>query len=145
VTWVHDRIFAGGGESLPATWGAFADQTGVTAVLHLRPGKPALFHGPPPRSFLWLDLESEAEVDDRTRWLAGRFLADCLAGGQAVLLHSSLGRHRGRWAYVAYRILMGRSASAALREAAERPWLGPYRTDVAAWESFAAEVHGQAG
>ncbi len=145
MTWVHDRIFAAGGERLPAAWAGFADQTGITAVLHLRPGRPAAFLGPPPRGFLWLDLASEAEVDDRCRWLAGRFLADCVEAGQAVLLHSSPGRQRGRWAYVAYRILTGRSAQAALREAAERPWLGPYKTDPAPWESFAAAVHDRAG
>ncbi len=145
MTWVHDRIYAAGGERLPGTWGAFADQTGITAVLHLRPLEPAVFDGPAPRSFLWLSLESEAEVDDRARWLAARFVADCLEAGQSVLIHSSLGRHRSRWAFVAYRILMGKPAGAALREAAERPWLGPYRTDVGAWESFAAEVRGRAG
>jgi len=145
VTWVHDRIFAAGGERLPATWRTFADQTGISAVLHLRPERPAVFEGPPPRSFLWLDVQDESQADAQTRWLAARFLEDCLGAGQAVLLHSSLGRHRGRWAFVAYRILSGRSAAAALREAAQRPWLGPYRTDSGAWEAFAAELHGRAG
>jgi hypothetical protein len=27
-----------------------------------------------------------------------------------------------------------------LREAAEKPWLAPYHTDVAAWETFAEAV-----
>jgi hypothetical protein len=140
VTWVHEGIYAGGGEHIPATWEAFADQTGITAVLHLRPGAPGVFCGRSPRSFLWLGLEDEDQAGLDERWLAGRFLADCLAEGQRVLLHSSLGRHRTRWAYVAYRIVAGRSARAALREAAERPWLGPYHTQPAAWEAFAEAV-----
>jgi hypothetical protein len=143
VTWVHEEIFAGGGKHIPAAWEAFADQTGITAVMHLRPGTPDIFRGPLPAAFLWLDLADEDQAGVEERWLAGRFVADCLVEGRRVLLHSSLGRHRTRWAYVAYRIVSGRSARAALREAAERPWLGPYHTQSAAWERFAEAVRAQ--
>lgn len=140
VTWVHDRIFAAGGDHIPDTWQEFSRQTGIDAVLHLRPGMPAAFRGVAPRSFLWLDLDGEGQVDDSARWLAACFLKECLGQGQAVLLHCSLGRHRGRWAFVAYRIATGRSTQAALREAAQRPWMGPYHTDPSAWEAFESRV-----
>jgi len=137
LTWVHDQIFAAGGEHIPNTWGEFAEQTGVNAVLHMRPGSPALFHGPPPEIFLWLDVEREEQVGLSERRVTGRFLVEMLAQGRRVLLHSSLGRHRTRWAFVAYCIQSGQSARAALRRAADRPWLSPYHTDEDAWQDFA--------
>lgn len=140
MTWVHEAIYAGGGDHIPATWQDFAGQTGITAVVHLRPGNPDSFRGDAPKAFLWINLEAEEQAGVDERWLAGSFVMDCLAGGHRVLLHSSLGRHRARWAYVAYRICSGRSVRAALREAAEKPWLAPYHTDVAAWEAFAEAV-----
>jgi hypothetical protein len=140
VTWVHDQIFAAGGDHIPDTWQEFSRQTGIEAVLHLRPGLPATFQGVPPRSFLWIDLSGEDQVDDPTRWLAACFLRESMGHGQAVLIHSSLGRHRGRWAFVAYRIVTGRSAQTALQEAAQRPWMSPYHTDPTAWEEFEKRV-----
>jgi len=137
LTWVHDRIFAAGGEHIPNTWGEFAEQTGVSAVLHMRPGSPAVFLGPPPEIFLWLDVEREEQVGLTERRVTGRFLTEMLAQDRRVLLHSSLGRHRTRWAFVAYCIQSGQSARAALRRAADRPWLSPYHTDEDAWQDFA--------
>jgi hypothetical protein len=87
-----------------------------------------------------LGISDEREAGPEERWLVGRFIDDCLEAGHKLLLHSSLGRHRARWAFVAYRIYAGRTAPAALREAAERPWLTPYLTDAAGWEAFAGEV-----
>ena len=140
VTWVEESIFAGGGDHVPATWGDFAAQTGISGVLHLRPESPAPFQGPPPARFLWLAVSDEADAAADDRWLAGRFVLECLAEGRRVLLHSSLGRHRTRWVYVAYRILTGASLQAALRRAARRPWMDPYRTDESAWATFAARA-----
>ncbi len=137
MTWVDERIYAGGGAHIPATWGAFARQTGISAVLHLNPARPEPFLGPPPQAFLWLDLADESQAGLDERWLAGRFLAAGIESGLRVLIHSGLGRHRVRWAYVAYRICVGRPVAAALRQAAQKPWLSPYRTDAAAWEAFA--------
>jgi hypothetical protein len=71
------------------------------------------------------------------RQLAGSYLDEMLVRGRRVLLHSSLGRHRTRWAFVAYSIRAGQSARAALRRAAERPWLSPYHTDEDAWQAYA--------
>jgi hypothetical protein len=144
--WVHGSIFAGGGGHIPATWAEFAARTGVSAVLHLRPGRPAVFHGMVPEAFLWLDIDGEEGATLEDRWAAASFI-DCNVGmGRRVLLHSSVGRHRTRWAFVAYRILCGQSVRAALREAAERPWLAPYSTDVDTWQAFAEKVrrHGDA-
>jgi hypothetical protein len=87
-----------------------------------------------PERFLWLDISEEAEADSGARLLAGEYIADCLREGRSVLLHSSHGRHRVRWAYVAYRLVSGARLSAALKQAAERPWLAPYHTDRKAWE-----------
>jgi hypothetical protein len=140
VTWVHDRIFAAGGEHIPSNWASFCDQTGVSAVLHLAPEGPSRFEGPPAESFLWLDVVDEAQVDLASCLLAARFLHECTRGSRSALLHCSLGRHKTRWAFVAYRIYTGRSVRVALREAAERPWLSPYLTDDKKWVDFAASV-----
>lgn len=140
MTWVQDGIYAAGGDHLPSTWAEFSDQTGIRAVLHLCPGRPAVFRGPVPESFLWLAVTDESQAGPDDRLLAGRFLEICLSRGQPVLLHSSLGRHRIRWAYVAYEICAGTRVSSALRKAARRPWLAPYHTDRAAWEDFAKSV-----
>jgi hypothetical protein len=140
MTWVEDRIYAAGGEHIPRTWDEFVDQTGITAVVHLRPGAPAVFCGRLPESFLWLGIADEGEITSADRWLAGRFVADCLRAGRKVLLHSSLGRHRARWVYVAWAIVEGRSARTALRQAGAKPWLSPYHTSVEAWDGFAREV-----
>lgn len=137
MTWVDDQLFAAGGDHIPATWGEFADQTGVSAVVHLRPERPAAFLGPPPRAFLWLAVADEAEADLETRWLAARFVFDRVLRGESVLLHSSLGRHRTRWVYVAYSLMAGRRLETALRRAAEPPWLAPYPTDRDRWRAFA--------
>lgn len=141
MTWVHEKIFAAGGSHIPETWRAFADQTGIRAVLHLSSDRPALFRGPSPRAFLWLDIEDEIHAGLPQRQLAGRFIMMNLEHGELVLLHSSSGRHRTRWAFVAYSILSGASVNTALRRAAEQPWLSPYHTDRKTWEAFAESVH----
>lgn len=137
MTWVHDQIYAAGGDHIPVNWESFAKETGVSAVLHLRPERPAVFGGAPPGVFLWLGVAEEGEARDQERLLAGLFLQECIGEGRKVLLHSSLGLHRTRWAFVAYTILAGRTADAALRQASRRPWLSPYHTDPAAWQRFA--------
>ncbi len=138
MTWVDDRVYAAGGSHVPATWETFARQTGITAVLHLRPGSPEAFVGPAPAAFLWLDVSDEAQAGLELRLQAGRFVQQRVAAGDRVLLHGSLGRHRVRWAFVAYRLCTGQSLKAALRAAEQRPWLAPYHTDLPAWEAFAA-------
>jgi hypothetical protein len=137
MTWVTDGIYAAGGAHVPATWAEFSDQTGISAVLHLCPGRPAAFLGPAPERFLWLPIEDEDRADSEDRLLAGWFIASSRESGLRVLLHSSLGRHRTRWAYVAYEICAGSRLRGVLRRAASRPWLAPYHTDEAAWEAFA--------
>jgi hypothetical protein len=83
-----------------------------------------------------VNKESEAGLEERI--LAARFVHDNVHDGRAVLLHSSQGRHRTRWAYVAYCLYSGRKLKPVLREVAERPWLSPYNTDELAWEAFVA-------
>jgi hypothetical protein len=140
MTWVRDGIYAAGGDHVPSTWADFSDQTGIRAVLHLRPGRPAVFEGPAAESFLWLAIEDEGQAGLEERLLAGRFILDCRARGQRVLLHSSLSRHRTRWAYVSYEICVGSRVGSVLRRAASRPWLAPYPTDEKAWQEFARIV-----
>ncbi len=142
VTWVDGDIYAGGGDHIPETWAEFADQTRITAVLHLRPGRAAHFDGPIPHEFLWLNIGDESEAGLPERWLAGRYLDECLQAGRRVLIHSSLGRHRTRWAYVAYGIYAGRASKSVLRAAAQSPWLSPYHTDTEAWKAFEEAVRG---
>ena len=137
MTWVHDSIYAAGGAHIPSNWDAFADQTGVTGILHLAPKGPIKFLGSSPEAFLWLDVVDESQAASSERLIAGRFLFECVAEGRRVLLQSSLGRHRTRWAFVAFLMINGSSVRVALRQAAERPWLSPYHTDTAAWKAFA--------
>lgn len=140
MTWVQDGIYAAGGDSLPAHWADFTTQTGISAILHLRPGAPVRFEGPPPVFFLWLDIDDETNAGYAERLLAASFVQDCLSEGRRVLLHASAGRHRTRWCYVAYRILAGSAPEAAMRRAARPPWLAPYRTDEVAWGAFARQI-----
>lgn len=140
MTWVHDRIYAAGGTFVPETWGSFSDQTGIQAILHLRPEAPIPFKGPCPRQFLWLNVEDESQADEDCRLLAARFIGHAMEQGHSVLLHSSISRHRTRWAFVAYGIWRGRMVRAVLREAEEKPWLSPYVTDVEAWQAFSMMV-----
>lgn len=135
--WVHDRIFAAGGVHIPDSWGTFTDQTKIQSVLHLNPDGPQLFRGPPPRAFLWLPIGDEEQADPAARFLAARFLDERLRSGDSLLMHSTQGRHRTRWAYVAYLIWTGRGVKSALNQAEERPWQAPYRTDREAWWAFA--------
>ncbi len=72
-------------------------------------------------------------------WPAGSSPIAC-GPGSKVLLHSSLGRHRTRWVYVAWAIVDGRSAQAALRQAGAKPWLSPYHTSPELWDAFARDV-----
>lgn len=136
MSWVHDRIFAAGGGQVPRTWAAFADQTAIRAVVHLTPDRPDTFVGPPPSAFLWLKISDETEADMAAREAAGRFVQACLADGLNVLLHSSQSRHRTRWVFVSYLLVSGSTLRHALRLAAEKPWLSPYRTDESVWQAF---------
>ncbi len=114
------------------------DQTGISAILHFKPLSPRQFAGPVPAQFLWMDVADEMHAGIQERLLAAVFLHTCVAQNLRILIHSSLGLHRTRWAYVAYSICAGRSVKSALRMAAKRPWLAPYHTDQTAWEEFAA-------
>lgn len=144
MTWVHERIFAAGGSHIPRTWSDFADQTRVTAVLHLNPAAPQSFLGPTPQAFLWLAIEEEEHADMQTRWLAGRFVQRQLRQGRAVLLHCGAGRHRTRWVFVAYLLLQGHGWRAALRQVEKPPWLAPYHSDRESWREFAAWLEAEA-
>jgi hypothetical protein len=88
-------------------------------------------------------IEEEHQAGVEERLLAARFIQECLLMGQKVLLHSIHGRHRTRWAFVAFRIYSGRSVRAALRQAAESPWLAPYHTNTEDWETFALSIAGE--
>lgn len=135
MAWVHERIYAAGGGHIPQTWGAFAQATGITAVLHVSAERPARFQGPMPSSFLWLKADTEP-LDAKIRRLAGEFVRQALEAGHKVLIHGQEGRHRVRWVYVAFRLCAGARVGQALREAAQKPWLGPYTTDRESWEAF---------
>ena len=143
MTWVAEGIYAAGGEHIPHTWQAFSQQTGIRAVLHLSPSRPQSFIGSNPQTFLWLDLADESQADLEARTLVAEFIRRCREERQAVLLHSAEGRHRVRWAYVAYQLGLGRKLSTVLREAAEKPWLAPYHTDHEMWQAFHAVVEGR--
>jgi hypothetical protein len=140
LTWVHERIFAAGGTHIPRTWASFADQTRITAVLHLNPERPERFGGDPPHSFLWLSIKEEDQLDEGTRWLAGTYIHEQVAAGANLLLHSSAGLHKTRWAFVSFLLCQGDSVAAAIRKAERPPWLAPYHTDESAWMAFAERI-----
>jgi hypothetical protein len=89
-----------------------------------------------PESFLWLDLREEHQAGIEERYLVASFMSANLEAGRSILLHSSLRRHRVRWAFVAFRIWSGRSVRSSLREVQEKPWLAPYHTDERIWDDF---------
>lgn len=101
------------------------------------------FIGPVPDAFLWMAIEDENQASVEERRLAARFIQECLQMGHKVLLHSIHGRHRTRWAFVAFQIFNGRSVRVALRQAAESPWLAPYHTDTEDWDTFAHSIAGE--
>lgn len=140
MTWVHDQIYAAGGEHIPNNWQTFADQTGISAIIHLRNMAPVQFRGLRAQAFLWLNLDDESQATVNDRLLVAQFLEMCLQNELRVLLHSNHGRHRVRWIVVAYLILAGRSVRGAIREVEERPWLAPYHTQVDSWQSFFERV-----
>lgn len=136
MTWVHDSIYAAGGDYVSEQWRQFHDATGIEAVLHLSPRRPMTFQGPPPRRFLWLDYEDEHQAGLEERWLAASFIYEAVKDNQLVLIHHPEGMHRTRWAFVAYYLMAGKTLVAALHQAQQRPWLAPYHTELAQWETF---------
>jgi hypothetical protein len=136
LTWIQDGIYAAGGEHLPKNWASFIEQTGITAVFHLRALSSASFIGPAPTSFLWINLEGEAGAGLEERRLAATFIAENLKMQRRVLLHCSHRRHRIRWAYMAYLIWSGKSIKASLTQVQQKPWLAPYHTDMKIWQEF---------
>lgn len=138
MAWVHERIFAGGGELIPATWDQFSREMNIQAVIHLSKPAPMSFIGRLPNRFLWLDVDKETETDFQARALCGRFVHEALLDGHGVLIHSAHGRHRTRWIYVSYQLYIGRQLRAALRLSEEKPWQAPYHTSRSQWAEFEA-------
>lgn len=136
MTWVQEQIYAAGGEHIPEDWAAFHHQTGISAILHLNPGHPVDFRGPPPLAFLWMDVDREGEVDQGKRWDAGMFLHTCTTSNMLVLVHSTQGWHRIRWAVVAYLIISGKTVKGAISQVEKKPWLSPYHTRLDEWHEF---------
>lgn len=136
MSWVQSRIYAAGGGHIPSTWATFSDQTGIQAVLHLRPEAPTVFRGGPPRAFLWLDIEVEKDADLEARWLAARYISDSLAQGYRAMIHSSLTLHRTRWVLASYLLYEGWTIASTMREVEKPPWLSPYHTEAPMWAAF---------
>ncbi len=136
LTWVHDQIYAAGGDHIPKDWAAFRDQTGISAILHLSPNVPATFQGPTPIAYLWMKVEREQQANLADRWAAGSFLQTCVAANRKVLIHSNSGRHRVRWIFVSYLIISGRTVKGSISEVEEKPWLSPYHTELEEWHTF---------
>jgi hypothetical protein len=140
LTWVHNNIYAAGGEHIPRDWAAFRDQTGISAILHLSPDQPVVFEGLSPIAYLWMSIDRELNADLLDRWTAGSFLQTCIAADQRVVIHSIMGRHRVRWVYVSYLIMSGKSVKGAISEVEEKPWLTPYHTELEIWQKFSTYV-----
>lgn len=138
MTWVHDSIYAAGGDYLPSAWAEFQRQTGVRTVIHLREEHPDRFSPPFPSVFLWLAVVDEASLTHDDLLLAARVMDESVRGGGRVLLHCHRGMQRTRPLYAAYRVYNGKSVRAAIREVEERPWVKPYRGGQERMERFAA-------
>jgi hypothetical protein len=140
LTWVHDQIYAAGGDHIPEVWASFVDQTGISAIVHLNSDAPAQFVGPLPNAFLWMRIGEEREAGISERLFAAQFIERCLQAGDKILLHSSEGRHRVRWLFVAFLILSGRGVRGTLSLVENRPWLSPYKTDLGIWNEYSEFV-----
>lgn len=140
VTWVDERIFAGGGAYIARNWLQFRADSGVEAVLELADEAQIDFQNNRPQRYLWMPISHEDEAGSVERVQAARFIAETVYSGKIILLYA-VRRHRARWAFVSFLIYRGMKVPAAIRKAEEAPWLAPYKTDLPAWEAYFHYLH----
>jgi hypothetical protein len=140
MTWVTDHVFVAGGEFVVDDWPTFQAQTGLSAVITISADKPGLFVDPPPWAWLWLPIADESAYTLDQLQLGVAFIDRALQANRKVLLHGPQGMHRARPLVAAHRLASGKSLQRVLREIEQRPWLPPYKGDVALLEVFASSL-----
>jgi hypothetical protein len=143
MTWATDSLFVAGGDYVSEYWADFQDQSGVSAVVTVAPERPPAYGAPLPWAALWLPVADEAGYSRDQLALGADFIAAALAAGRKLLLHGPHGVHRVRPLVAAHLLRQGQSLKRVLRELEEKPWLPPYRGDVAVLEGLAG--NGAAG
>ncbi len=108
----------------------FGVQTGLLIAFTLFYGKGIHL------SWLWLPVESEELYTLDELRLGAQFIEAALAAGRAVLLHGAQGVHRTRPLVAAHLIAQGKSVARVVKELEHKPWLPPYRGQVALLEQL---------
>jgi hypothetical protein len=136
MPWAADNIFVAGGEYVIENWAEFQDQTGVSAVITVDLEKPGEFRVPRPWAWLWLPVESEELYTLDQLRLGAQFIQAALAAGHTVLLHAAQSVHRTRPLVAAHLITQGKTVARVVKELEKKPWLPPYRGQVALLEQL---------
>ena len=142
MTWVTDSIFVAGGDYVRESWAEFQAQAGVSAVVTVSAEGPVAYLDPLPWAALWLPVEDEAGYRLDQLALGVSFIQAALAGGRKVLLHGPKGVHRTRPLLAGHLLAEGKSLARAVRTVEEKPWLPPYKGDMAVLEQLAARLAG---
>lgn len=139
MPWVNDWIFVAGGDMVMEQWREFRLQLGLSAVITIGADAPGLFVEPPPWAWLWLPLADEtAYTLDHLR-LGVDFLRRAAQARRKALLHGGRGMHRARPLVGAYLLAEGQPLPGVLRALEQRPWLPPYKGDVALLETWSQQ------
>jgi len=136
MPWATDHIFVAGGEFVAQDWAQFQSQTGVSAIITVALENPGEFKQPRPWAWLWLPVESEELYTLDELRLGAQFIEAALAAGRTVLLHGAQGVHRTRPLVAAHLIAQGKSVARVVKELEQKPWLPPYRGQVALLEQL---------
>ena len=136
MPWATDHIFVAGGGFVEDNWAVVQAQTGASAIITVDLDKPGEFKEPRPWAWLWLPVESEERYTLDQLRLGAQFIEAALAAGRTVLLHGAQGAHRTRPLVAAHLIAQGKSVSRVVKELEQKPWLAPYRGQVALLEQL---------
>jgi hypothetical protein len=139
MPWVTDHIFVAGGEFVAENWREAQSQLAVSAIITIDLEKPGEFAAPCPWAWLWLPVGDEAQYTLDHLKLGAQFIEAALAAGRKVLLHAAKGMHRTRPLVAAHLIAQGKSVARAVKELEQKPWLPPYKGDVALLEQLAQQ------
>jgi hypothetical protein len=140
MTWATEALFVAGGDFVTEHWQAFQHQAGVSAVILLALTPPTFSMDPLPAALLWLPVDDEGHYTLEQLKLGTQFIADMLASQRKVLLHSPTALHHTRPLVAAHLLAQGKSLARVRREMEQRPWLPPYKGDVALLEKFLDEL-----
>ena len=136
MTWATDHIFVAGGDYVSEYWTDFQNQSGVGAVVTVSPERPGAYLDPAPWAALWLPVADEADYTLDQLGLGVQFIEAALTAGHKVLLHGPHGVHRTRPLVAAHLIAGGQSLARTIRDLEQKPWLPPYKGDVAVLEAL---------